>query len=101
LPNEVTTILSKGGTVVNVKDYGAVGDGSTPDDAAFAAAVAAAHAADDVLIIPDGVYAISSLPNMAKDNFSVLGIGSRPTIKHTGSPRLPTRPFGAGSTLPN
>lgn len=71
--------------MINVKDYGAVGNGIADDTNPFGQAIAAAHAANDVLIIPEGVYAVSSLPNLAKDNFAILGVGSRPTIKHTGS----------------
>ncbi|MEL7280313.1 MAG: glycosyl hydrolase family 28-related protein [Pseudomonadota bacterium] len=40
--------------VVDVRDYGAVGDGSTDDHAAFEAADAAANGRD--VVIPEGVY---------------------------------------------
>jgi hypothetical protein len=48
------TALSLG--YVNVKDYGAVGDGVADDTAEFAAAIAAG----DAIYIPDGTYLISA-----------------------------------------
>jgi hypothetical protein len=74
--------------VMNVKDFGAVGDGTTDDTAAFAAAVPAAQAAHATLIIPQGTYAVASVPNLgpdSTDNFAVIGVGGRPVIRHTGS----------------
>lgn len=52
------------GDVFNVKDFGAVGDGNTSDDAAVAAALAAAVAASaygGTLYFPAGRYRITSL----------------------------------------
>jgi hypothetical protein len=48
------------GAVVNVKDYGAVGNGTTPDTDAINAAMTAAAAAGKTLFFPTGIYLIES-----------------------------------------
>jgi hypothetical protein len=52
-----------GGTAVwfNVRDYGALGDGTTDDTAACAAATAAAEVAGGVVYFPPGTYKVSGL----------------------------------------
>lgn len=47
--------------IFNVKDYGVVGDGVADDRLGFQAALDAA--AGGVLLVPDGVYALSQRPN--------------------------------------
>jgi parallel beta-helix repeat protein len=55
------SILDKGGQVVNVEAYGAVGDGVTNDTAAFNAALkAVADAGGGVCLVPRGTYLISA-----------------------------------------
>jgi parallel beta-helix repeat protein len=55
------SILDKGGQVVNVKAYGAVGDGVTNDTAAFNAALkSVAEAGGGVCLVPSGTYIISA-----------------------------------------
>jgi len=49
----------KGGQVVNVKEYGAVGDGVTNDTAAFIKALAACSADGGTRLVPEGTYLIS------------------------------------------
>lgn len=44
----------------NVKDYGALGNGSTDDTAAIAAAITAAEVSGGVVYFPPGIYNISS-----------------------------------------
>lgn len=51
--------------LTDVMDYGAKGDGSTNDLAAFQAADAAALAAGRVLLIPEGVYALGGNLSLA------------------------------------
>lgn len=48
------------GAPVNVKDYGAAGDGLTNDAAAFAAAIAAVASTGQAIYVPAGTYVISS-----------------------------------------
>lgn len=71
--------------MLNVKDYGAVGDGSANDTQAFAAAIADAQGARDTLIVPAGIYKVFSLPNLAANDWQMIGVGGLPTIKYVGS----------------
>jgi hypothetical protein len=50
----------KGGQLVNVKDYGAVGDGVTNDTAAFNKALAACAVNGGTCLVPEGTYLISA-----------------------------------------
>jgi hypothetical protein len=61
-PSEQGTgpIPDKGGQVVNVKAYGAVGDGVTNDTAAFIKALAACSAEGGTCLVPEGTYLISA-----------------------------------------
>lgn len=60
---------------VNVKDYGATGDGVTNDTAAIAAAVAALPASNATLVIPAGIYITDEISISGKTGLSVLGDG--------------------------
>ena len=50
---------SKGGQVVNVKEYGAVGDGITNDTVAFSKALVACAIDGGTCLVPEGTYLIS------------------------------------------
>jgi len=52
-------IPDKGGQPVNVKEYGAVGDGVTNDTAAFIKALAICAAGGGTCLVPEGTYLIS------------------------------------------
>ena len=54
------TLDSKLGDMVSVKDFGAVGDGTTDDRAAIQAALNAVSAGGGTLYFPSGTYAMSS-----------------------------------------
>jgi hypothetical protein len=59
-----TTVQAKLRETVSVKDFGAVGDGVTSDQAAVAAAVAAAYSAGAILEWPAGTYlTTATIPN--------------------------------------
>ena len=64
--------------VVNVKDYGATGDGVTDDTAAIAAAIADLNAGD-TLYFPEGVYRVSNID--LKSDMTVRGEGWCSVIK--------------------
>lgn len=65
-----------GPDIFNVKDYGALGDGSTNDSTAINAAIAAINAAGKgTLLFPDGVYLMNSAPTTITVPVSVVGYG--------------------------
>ena len=73
----------KSGQLVNVKDYGATGDGVTNDTAAFNKALASlATAAGGRCLVPKGTYLISAVTNPAiashvSSNVHLVGEGAR------------------------
>lgn len=66
-------------SVVNVKDYGAVGDGATDDTAAMQAALDSIGTAGGTVVVPPGTYLISASLQVRKDN-TTFDIGNA-TIK--------------------
>ena len=75
-------IATAGGTasgVYNVKDYGAVGDGTTNDTVAIQAAIDAA-AAGGTIMFPAGTYSVTTLVAQGVDRLNFIGQGT-PTIK--------------------
>ena len=69
---------------VDVRQYGAVGDGVADDTAALQAAINAGVAICGTVVIPPGVY-----------KFSTLTIADPVTIRGSGSTRSVTPPFGS------
>ncbi|HKX73157.1 MAG TPA: right-handed parallel beta-helix repeat-containing protein [Candidatus Saccharimonadales bacterium] len=67
--------VGKGDLVINVKDYGATGDGSTDDTAAIAGAVAALTSGS-TLYFPGGTYVTSQVLLSGKSNFKITGAGA-------------------------
>ncbi|PYK08155.1 MAG: hypothetical protein DME65_14585, partial [Verrucomicrobia bacterium] len=51
---------TNGSQTVNVKEYGAVGDGATNDTAAFIKALAACAVKGGTCLVPEGTYLISA-----------------------------------------
>jgi len=89
--SEPRSLADRFGEVVNVKDFGAVGNGSTDDSAAFTAAFADLNE-HDTLYIPAGHYIIDS--DVLSDDYfqipnnyvTIQGAGSASTlIQITGS----------------
>jgi hypothetical protein len=67
-PRLVTAVLMDW---VSVKDFGAIGDGTADDTAAFNAAVAASS----MVYVPPGVYLIRSRIEIHKSGFTLFGAG--------------------------
>lgn len=66
--------------VLNVKSYGAKGDGTTDDTAAFTAAIAAVNDTNgSEIVVPAGVYIIDSI-TLNKTGLKMTGSGFRNTI---------------------
>jgi hypothetical protein len=86
--DEVAAAVAPQGTltVFNVRDYGAVGDGSTNDTAAITAALNDAHAAGGgIVYFPTGIYVAQGLP--LYQNVYHVGAGAGATTIE-----LPTNP---------
>ena len=66
--------------VVNVKDYGAKGDGITDDTAAIQAAIAAGK----TILVPEGTYIVSSTIDIGDDK-RIFGLGVNSIRKWAGS----------------
>lgn len=81
------TAVKKGDLVHNVRDYGAVGNGTTDDKAAFIAAFDAAEAAGGyrTVYMPPGTYAISGSLSLQGYTSVLQGAGAH----HHGSYGLP------------
>ena len=72
-----TNVKAKLQEFVSVKDFGAVGDGTTDDRAAFQAAVNAAQ--NGVMFVPSGTYYISD-PGITINNDNITIIGTEHTF---------------------
>ena len=76
------------GSPVNIRDYGAVGDGVTDDTTAIQAALTYADSIRGYVIIPTGTFLVSSTLNPA--NANIVGEGG--ALKYTGSAHCLTAP---------
>lgn len=81
------------GGQVNVKEYGAVGDGATNDTAAFTKALAACAANGGTCFVPEGTYLISpsgitTAPHQPSvlSGVHVVGAGQNSILKVAGMP---------------
>jgi hypothetical protein len=68
------------GAVLNVLDFGAVGDGVTDDTAAIQAAINASN--NRTLFFPTGTYLVSSIISVANKKIRIVGEGIRNTVLH-------------------
>ena len=71
------TVQAKERDIVSVKDFGAVGDGTTDDTAAIQAAITANY--DGSIYFPPGTYKVASTLNIT-DAISIYGAGRDATI---------------------
>lgn len=80
---------------VSVKDFGAVGDGTTNDTTAFNNAIAAAATAGtEVVIVPAGTFQIGSL-DLTDKKITLMGAGIKATtLRYTGSAGADMLTFG-------
>ena len=80
--------------VVNVKDFGAVGNDAVDDTAAFNSAITRALATNNPILIPAGIYRVDNLdviPNDIEQTLKIVGVGKRSSvIRHTGDGALIT-----------
>jgi hypothetical protein len=69
--------------VVNVKDFGAVGDGVTDDTAAIQSAINSGYG--KAVYIPAGTYLVTSTINISGSNITIYGDGYNSIINRTGN----------------
>lgn len=80
--NTVRTLADHSADIINVKDFGAKGDGKTDDTAAIAAAISYSHTTPydgGKIYFPDGIYNISSTILLTGSGFSLVGENPRST----------------------
>lgn len=65
------TVQAKERDIVSVKDFGAVGDGSTDDTAAIQAAITALASTGGVIVFPRGTYKVSSAITVSNSNIQL------------------------------
>lgn len=70
------TVQSKLRDTVNVRDFGAVGDGVADDQPAFAAAATAAAASNAIIHVPAGKYRFNSPLNITSRSIVIQGVKS-------------------------
>lgn len=73
-------LSSPAGATVNVKNYGAQGNGISDDTAPLNSAFSAACAASEDVYIPSGTYVVSSLDTLKDCGITFSGDGSKDTI---------------------
>lgn len=77
----LATKMAKNELVLNVKDYGATGDGSTNDTAAIQATISAAGASGAIIFFPPGTYMTTGITINGGGNFTLSGAGAASIIK--------------------
>lgn len=71
----LTTVQNKLHESISVKDFGAVGDGTTNDTAAINAAIASLPAGGGTVYFPVGVYSVTGISPIVKSNVTLHGDG--------------------------
>jgi hypothetical protein len=77
------TAKDKFDEAISITDYGAVGDGITPADAAIAAALANS----DTVLIPPGTFLITQNITIPRPNMTLRGAGDTSVISYSGNNR--------------
>lgn len=67
--------------VLNVKNYGAVGDGSNDDTASIQAAIDALPSSGGTVLLPSGTYKVTSTITIDKDGTTLKGVGAASVIQ--------------------
>lgn len=85
-PNVYLTVLgSNFPLLINVKSYGATGDGTTDDTTSVNAAIADLNSLGGRLYFPAGTYAVSSMTTVTASGCIIFGDGMQSVIKHTAA----------------
>jgi parallel beta-helix repeat protein len=80
--------VRRSGAVVNVKDYGATGDGTTDDTTPIQRALDAAGATGGAVLLPVGVYRFSRPLGIQGDGTEMVGLGGSRLVTATLLDRL-------------
>jgi hypothetical protein len=94
-------------SVINVKQYGAAGDGATDDTAAIQAAIDAVPAAGGTVTFPAGTYIVAPKKTVGiviKSNLRLAGSGTASVLKikdHLGDWQRLLSPRDLGGTIEN
>lgn len=94
ISNAMTNVKTWGGVIYNVKEYGAVGDGSVDDSNAIVKAIAAAYeSGGGTIYFPPGKYLIESQivielndPAWQQNGLNIVGDGGGSTVIVCGVP---------------
>ncbi|HEX9153187.1 MAG TPA: glycosyl hydrolase family 28-related protein [Candidatus Saccharimonadales bacterium] len=99
LATDVQTTLSAATTAINVKAYGAMGNGTTDDTAAIQAAIDAVPSTGAAVFLPRGTYVVSSTLTIDKDATMLIGAGASSVIRvPSGALGIDLIKIGNGST---
>ena len=85
--------------VVNVRDFGAMGDGVTDDAAAFAAAILAAETRSSPVYVPASATPYVVGAPLTLDSVTLVGEGAGSTLKLAASSGSALQVMGTGSRL--
>jgi len=88
---------SSGTLWLNVKSYGATGDGSTNDTAAINSAIAVANSTGQTVYFPTGTYNVTGLSSITREGVTVRGDGPRSTVIQMTSATGNTMTLGANA----